>query len=205
MCDKAMCRICEEKPVYSLERCSRCYTYLRIHGVERPKNIGTPKLCSNCHQKPAVNRGRCRTCRSYFQRTGKERPPENIKKRAEREAAPRWCKNCGSPDICCNLRCDPCEHYLRIHGKERPYHLYTDDPRCKNCGIPLSDSSRRKVKGRCKRCREYRNIYKKERPQHLWGNGSEGWCECGKPANHSIDKFALCDECAVEYKKGAYS
>jgi hypothetical protein len=39
----------------------------------------------------------------------------------------------------------------------------------------------------------------------LWGNGPYGRCDCENPATHLIDKFPLCDSCAVEYKKGAYS
>jgi hypothetical protein len=60
-------------------------------------------------------------------------------------------------------------------------------------------------RGYCNACRHYFVRTGKKRPPHLWGNGPEGWCECGKPANHMIDKFPLCDSCAVEYKKGAYS
>ena len=209
MCDKPLCWVCGEKPVFCKERCVRCYSYHRDHGIERPKGLEKalkiPKLCSNCQRKIAVKKGRCLACRSYFQRHGTERPMQYLAKLAERVAAPRWCKNCGSPEVSCNLRCARCDGYWRIHKKERPYHLHTDDPRCKTCGKPLPNGSRRKLSGRCDHCREYRRVYKKERPQKLWGNGPHGFCECGQPANHLIDKFPLCDGCAVEYQKGAYS
>lgn len=209
MCEKLLCDNCGEKPAYCKGRCVRCYSYFRDHGIERPVGLEhalkIPKFCANCRRKRAVKNGRCASCQTYFYRHGVERPLSFVYKLEERQASPRWCKNCGSPDLSCNLRCARCDCYWRIHRKERPKHLWVDDPRCKTCGKPLPSGNRRKRSGRCDLCREYRSVYKKERPQKLWGDGLHGWCDCGQPAHHLIDKFPLCNSCAVEYKKGARS
>jgi len=203
------CFVCSERPAYCTGRCVRCYRFKQRHGFDRPTEPAPLKLCSNCGVKPAFARGRCPACLSYFKRHHIERPLSLIEQAQKREEAAKhsawWCKNCGSPDIESNMRCTRCARYFRMHGKERPRHLFVDDPRCKVCGKPLPTDGRRKLSGKCELCRHYEETRGKKRPAHLWGNGPHGWCECGQPAQHLIDKFPLCNGCAVEYQKGAYS
>lgn len=168
------------------------------------------KLCSNCKRKPAYRGQRCTTCRAYLYNYGIERPQilwfkqaERIEKKAK---APAWCSNCGSMEISHNFRCYRCARWLHEHKRERPRHLWAEDPRCKNCTHPLPVAKgRRKTSGLCQLCRVYFNKYKKHRPKKAWGIGSAGWCDCGAPAEHKINKFTLCNQCAVDYKKGAYT
>lgn len=205
MCE--ICMICNEKPVFCRKRCVRCLRYLNRHGIERPAQLTWRRSqydqCINCGNQKVVSNGRCKACRHYFERNGKERPRELVERHQEKKNAPRWCKNCGSPSIAGFLRCNACYRYWKNHGKERP-RRYFDNPNCKNCGIPLDTVVIVKA-GHCSRCYEYKRIFKKSRPEKLWGNGPHGWCECGQPAQHMIDKFPLCNGCAVEYQKGAYS
>lgn len=188
-------------------RCRRCDTYYKRHGVERPKhptNRGRYSACVNCGASKIKSDGRCNACWVYFYKNGIERPRELWERCRQKAIAPAWCKNCGHPDVYCLFRCMNCYRYWRIHDKERPRYMWEDDPKCKTCGRPLR-TVKRKDSGRCDACNSYRRKYGIERPQHFWGNGPAGWCDCGQPANHLIDKFPLCDSCAVEYKKGAYS
>lgn len=208
MCDKPLCMICHEKPVLCRERCVRCLRYLQRHGIERPArptwHKGQYERCINCGDPKLAANGRCKACKCYFERNNKERPRELWERRKAEAQMPRWCQNCGSPNIMGHMRCTACYRYWKAHGKERPYRYFADNAKCKNCGIPL-DTVVIVKKGHCSKCYEYKRMYKKERPQKLWGNGPHGFCECGQPANHLIDKFPLCDGCAVEYQKGAYS
>ena len=161
--------------------------------------------CKVCSLKPAEFKGRCRPCQLYYRIHGVERPLELIERSVERASKPRWCKVCNKPSTeLRRLRCERCYRYWLLHRKDRPRHYWCDDLKCKVCQIPLS-AAKRVIQGHCKKCYEYKRKFDRQRPQHLWGNGPFGYCECGQPANHMIDKFPLCDSCAVEYKKGAYS
>lgn len=160
-------------------------------------------MCRNCGIEPVASCGRCLPCYWYHRRHGIERPSKLIESRELRKKNPRWCKNCGSPGVLRHLRCENCDSYWRRNRKERPRHKFEDFTQCKNCHVPLEERNRRN--GMCKKCYQYEWCFGRPRPQKLWGDGKFGWCECKKPANHMIDKFPLCDSCAVEYKKGAYS
>lgn len=164
------------------------------------------KFCVNCGSKGTHAKGRCITCYKYFWVHKVDRPLEFIERKAKRVSAPRWCKVCGHPALYRSFRCHACHDYYMRCRKERPRHLYVsiEDGRCANCGISALGVPRFR-RGRCRRCYEYKMRHNTERPESLWGNGPFGYCECGQPANHMIDKFPLCDSCAVEYKKGAYS
>lgn len=208
MCRKSLCTICEEREIYARGRCGRCWSYYRKHGgVDRPVvptwYKGQYKQCVNCGESKPYSKGRCKACHTYYERNQTERPFVLFERHKEKAVLPRWCKNCGSPSITGFLRCNACYRYWKAHGKERP-RRYFDNPNCKNCGIPLDTVVIVKA-GHCSRCYEYKRIFKKSRPEKLWGNGPHGWCECGQPAQHMIDKFPLCNGCAVEYQKGAYS
>lgn len=206
MCEKPLCWVCGERPPFCHGRCVRCHSYWRRTGKERPKGLKASKLCRNCKTKPASKGSTlCGACRIYKSRNGEDRPKHLTYRVEEKEKSAKWCKNCGHPDIWALQRCELCYHYYCEHGKERPKHLWIDNPSCKNCSKPLPVNGRRFSSGKCVLCREYERKFGRPRPNHLWGNGKEGWCECGKAANHLIDKFPLCDGCAVEYQKGAYS
>lgn len=157
------------------------------------------KCCSNCGKLAQLNGGRCTACRSFFYRHSVERPAEFVNRQLERAANPRWCKVCGNPKIIANCRCNACDHYWRAHGKERPYRYWTENKACKNCKVPLA-AVKRKRGLRCGACDDYKRKYGVNRPKYLWGDGVHGFCECGYPADHMIDKFPLCNRCAKEYQ-----
>ena len=163
------------------------------------------KLCMVCGEKPIDCSGRCATCRMYFKKYGVERPASLIEKaralRMFKQNSARWCRNCGSLELGYNMRCFLCANYLARHGKERPRVLWSDDPRCKNCKKPLPTDGRRYHSGKCELCRHYEEEVGRNRPPHLWGDGKFGFCECGYPADHLIDKFPLCNRCAKEYQQ----
>lgn len=208
MCEKPLCAICKEREVYAKGRCSRCWAYQRKHGgIDRPATPtwykGVYTACVNCGYGKPYSKGRCKACHTYFERNQIERPSSLWQRRHEEATLPRWCKNCGAPSLTGYMRCLACYRYWKVHSKERPRHYFAADATCKNCGIPLALG--RKRKGKCSRCYEYKRVFGRERPAHLWGNGPHGFCECGQPAHHLIDKFPLCNGCAAEYQKGAYS
>lgn len=203
MCEKALCVACGEREAVATGRCFRCYQYLRIHGFERPR-FQKHDRCVNCGAECIHSNGRCPTCASYFFKHKVERPKRLIEHNQEKKQAARWCKVCGNVGELRMMRCDACYAYWRKHHRDRPKHLWRDDLNCKTCGKPLH-MVKRAIRGYCFHCYDYKQTYKKERPQRLWGNGPCGFCDCGKPANHLIDKFPLCDGCAKDYKKGAYS
>lgn len=207
MCEKPMCSNCGIKPRRAFGRCVACYEYFIDHGIERPERLwNRPKQCVNCGNSSTFAQGRCRSCYKYLWRYGKERPLASEEKRLERIESPKWCKICGDVSLYRGRRCHACYDYFIRNGKERPRHLRVErsERRCSNCGIG-ANGTRCFKRGLCRTCYDYKRETGKPRPQHLWGNGPAGWCECGQPANHLIDKFPLCDSCAVEYKKGAYS
>lgn len=208
MCEKSLCVVCNEREIYASGRCGRCWTYYRKHdGVDRPTvptwHKGVHSACINCNYGKPYSAGRCKACHSYFERHQCERPQALWQRRQEEAKLARWCKNCGAPRVTGYMRCNSCRRYWKKYSKERPRRYFADDVTCKTCGIPLVLV--RKKADRCTRCYEYKRIYKKERPAHLWGNGPHGWCDCGQPAQHKIDNYPLCNGCAVEYKKGAWS
>lgn len=206
MC-KAICVACGERPVHCKQRCRRCHWYKSKHGVDRPAYLNEKQkfdACIVCGNEKVHGEGRCANCYGYWVRHGVERPLVFIEKEKIRKTTPKWCKVCNQRMSVRSFRCDACYEYWLANKKERPMHLWNADMQCKNCKKPLnSDCDPRR--GYCNACRHYFARTGKKRPPHLWGNGPHGFCDCGKPANHMIDKFPLCDECAVEYKKGAYS
>lgn len=205
MCDKVMCRNCGLEHVYGWGRCYKCYKYFWRHEKERPESLWMPKreTCLNCGSREVLTAGRCDPCRVYLLRNGKERPLLLAEWYEQKKRLPKWCKVCGTPSLLCRGRCRACDRYWRVRGKERPKRLWCDDLNCSNCKKPLC-SVPWKCKGYCNACYQFEKRGQK-RPPHLWGAGKEGFCDCGQPANHMIDKFPLCDSCAIEYKKGAWS
>lgn len=158
--------------------------------------------CVVCGEIPRVFRGdkRCTACWTYRWRHGVDRPIEWIERSRRRKGAPKWCRVCGSTDSrIVNQMCSACNKYFYRHGKDRPRHYWDEEAKCRTCKIPL-DKAPFPSNGRCNACNMYKRNNGTERPKYLWGDGIHGWCTCGYPADHLIDKFPFCNRCAKEYQ-----
>jgi len=198
MCENTPCRICGEiRRIHAKGRCKRCYGHFIRWGKERPtEKKKKPTTCARCGIDDVYCSGHCKKCyRHRFNRgtirTYKYKNPE----------LPRWCKNCGSPGVNTEQRCEACAWFFKRHKRERPRHLWDETFCCKTCKLPLSTYKGWKIKGRCNPCYKYLKRTGRDRPREYWGIGVHGWCECGFPATHLIDKFPLCNRCAKEYQQ----
>lgn len=103
-------------------RCSKCYAYLKRHGIERPTNLSTSRPrpqdrapCSNCKKAPVLSRGMCRACYAYWWKHRKPRP-------ARRYRDVCWhCKRPLNSETCSmfNGWCNNCYVYKRKYGRDR--------------------------------------------------------------------------------------
>lgn len=205
-----ICENCKRRPTRNLggTLCRACQMYKSRYGKPRPyrlyvkrpsifKAVKPVRICGNCHKETdGLIRGRCDTCSVYFTKNGVDRP-ESLYNRSRKKVNPNWCKVCTAHKRPGSDMCKLCTDYLDKNGFNRPKHLWDSDPCCSNCSRPLKT---RRNGSRCSACRSYYGKYKIERPVYLWGAGLYGWCDCGSPANHTIDDYNFCDECRKDYK-----
>lgn len=163
--------------------------------------------CGNCKQeRPKRCRGLCEACHTYQKRHNQNRPMHLIRREVAKLKKIRWCQTCGNPQIDSNHMCGACRKYWATSGKARPKWLWDDEFCCTTCGIPKRIARHTAGghvnfrKDKCRACSQYERKYGKPRPQHLWGNGSKGWCDCGYPAEHEINKIVMCNRCVKEYR-----
>lgn len=167
----------------------------------------TTTICRNCkYQKKIAVWGMCDACCSFWRRNGKMRPAGIIRRAAAREGKAKWCKTCGHTKIKANQRCATCYRYWLLTGKARPKWFWDEDYCCSVCDFPKAavktyKQGRKAFYGdKCSACYRYQYRYNKPRPSHLWGKGTHGWCECGSPAEHQINKIAMCNRCVKDYR-----
>lgn len=109
-----------------------------------------------------------------------------------------WCKVCGKLENWRSGFCGACYRYWLDNRRKRPRHLWDDEVRCKNCGIPLASlgkydgGSKRQKCGYCEPCYNYQSRYDKPRPRRLWLDGPYGFCECGYPAVALVEDIPVC-------------
>lgn len=192
-------------------RCSRCYNYKRRTGKERP--LSRVANCIDCGREITIgnslSKGMCRRCNAFLWRTGKHWTPD-ISIRSKYDPCP-ICKDCKSrPSYTQNPRpmCRRCSDYWKRTDKRRP--RYRDAESCKVCGKPRVEKF---CLGRCGACYDYwrRHGRSAERPAERWELSQHGWCDCGKPATHTItfrlrehdEPLPLCDECYAEEQRQA--
>lgn len=169
-------------------------------------------ICGRPHRYGEGVDGRCHRCYMYRYKHGVDWTPA-VGKRGKYDPAP-MCKDCKMrkayythPTYLC-MRCF--NYRRRNDGKRRP--RYKDADCCLNCGKQRDFSNPKNfLKGRCHACYRYwmRRNCTAERPESLWNKGEYGWCDCGKPATHSVqisihkhtESMHLCDMCHAEYMR----
>lgn len=164
-------------------------------------------ICANCKlEKKKRSFDLCAACYDYQHTHKKNRPMHLVRLELEKQERSKWCHNCGSPNIRACFLCMPCYNYKNRTGKHRPKWLRDDEFCCTVCGIPKrltpldADGATTFRKGKCRACASYQRYHGKPRPPELWGNGKYGWCDCGYPAEHQIDKINMCNRCVKEYR-----
>lgn len=167
-----------------------------------------PFVCKHCGYpcKKTHGLGLCSACATFYFKYRQMRPRRLIEASATRRRKAKWCMTCGHPDIMCKQECKLCYGYRQRNGKPRPRWMWDDDLCCVNCDFPKKAALRRKNgriyfhQDKCAACYAYHKRTGKERPEYLWGKGSKGWCSCGYPAEHQIDKINMCNRCVKEYR-----
>lgn len=167
-----------------------------------------PFVCKHCEYpcKKTHGLGLCSACSTFYFKHRQMRPRRLIEASAIRRRKAKWCMTCGNPNVMCKQECKSCYGYRERNGRPRPRWIWDDEFPCVNCGIPKKAASRRKCgrilfhKDRCAPCYSYQRRTGKERPEYLWGKGKHGFCDCGSPAEHQIDKINMCNRCVKDYR-----
>ena len=191
-------------------KCPPCVRWERTHDTPRPPDYKRRiEDCTNCGESRTWGQGGnglCHKCYQYQHRYGTPRP---LTIRLRKPGDPiLMCKSCRirlakfSPG---RRLCKTCAEYMRRNnGKRRP--RYLDAEQCVHCGKPKGGEYF--AKGHCHACDDYQRKYNKPRPAHLWQN-PHGWCDCGKPATHTVtmrvmhhdEHYPLCDGCYAEHQR----
>lgn len=165
-------------------------------------------VCRDCGiNKRLPKRGiTCAACNRYKLLHGVPRPSALIAREQAKRNAIKWCEVCGHTTVYALQKCKPCHDYWLTHKKSRPQWLWDEDICCSVCGFPKKAARRNKSgrlafrKDKCQPCDTYQREQGRQRPPHLWGKGSKGWCACGYPAEHEINKIVMCNRCVKEYR-----
>lgn len=194
-------------------RCSKCIRYEKKHGVKRPRDLKLRdrycKVCGREREWGTGGNGKCKPCNEHFRRYGVDRDSEFVPYRKNGDPFPmcRHCKIRAAKYSPRKRMCSTCAAYMHRHnGKKRP--RYYDAEHCRICSRPRVDVWF--THGRCPSCDDYHRRTGNERPEHLWKKRSpHGWCECGKPATHTVtmrvmhhdEHYPLCDGCYAEHQR----
>lgn len=151
----------------------------------------------------------CKTCRRFELKHG--RLPDKTE-RHHKTFGWKQCRRCKQNRAESNGLCIACDAYKKRTGKDRPIEYFAEE--CLNCGKPLirhgaGIPATIHGKGLCRPCYQYQWEYGVPRPERLWSRGEYGYCDCGKPATHTVtvrvmhhnETMPLCDTCHAEYQR----